>query len=276
MEEESTAPDGALGYLQQNSGEFIKQVEQYSYLLVDALYFIAMGVVVIFIIQRLAIRFVYPRFSDTRLLTLTFFTLYLLVLVTTVILLLGKLGFDMSVTGSLAILVVIILAIVLYFVIPFLPKLPFLPGHMIVAYGEMGTVEAISTFHTTIRKFDGTLVFIPNAMIMASKLLNYSYLPNRRIEMAITVTPDSDLAVAKERLLELANLDSRVLAEPPPAVFVMGADASGIRLTLFCWVENADFLGTQSDLWSGLMGIAADGQGIELAIPRQAVRVDKD
>jgi hypothetical protein len=77
-------------------------------------------------------------------------------------------------------------------------------------------------------------------------------------------------------LLELANLDSRVLADPPPAVFVIGADVTGVRLTLFCWVVNADFLVTQSDLWTGLMAMAADGQGIELAMPRQAIRVDKD
>ena len=172
-----------------------------------------------------------------------------------------------------ALLAVIIGAVVVYFLLPFFPRLPFMPGHTIESGGVMGTVDAVSTFHTTVRKFDGTMVFMPNALVLASKILNYSDTPTRRVEMALNVTPDSDLDSISERLVRLASEDERVVDDPAPAVYAMSADATGVQMTLYCWVENADFLGARSDLWLRLVKMCNEEQGIHLALPRQQVQV---
>jgi small conductance mechanosensitive channel len=161
--------------------------------------------------------------------------------------------------------------VIIYFLIPFLPRLPFLPGHTIETNGVMGTVDAVSTFHTTIRKFDGTMAFLPNALVVATRILNYSDTPNRRIEMSVVITPDSDLDSLGARLVSLVAADERVLEDPVPSVFAMNADASGVQVTIFCWVKNDDFLGARSDLWLQLVKVCQEGGDMKLAPPKQEV-----
>lgn len=264
---------GVMEYLQTHSDEIIEQVNQYSYLVADALSFILIGILSVLALHMLASRFIYRFIENQRLLRVIFGTLYILVFLVTGIAVLKKVGFDVGAGGTIAILLVLFLAVIVYFIIPFMPKLPFVPGHMVESYGVIGTVEAVTSFHTTIRKFDGTMVFIPNAMVLASKILNFSYTPNRRIDISLTVVTYSDLDVVKEQLLAVATNDRRVLADPAPAVFAVRADASGIELILYCWVENADFLGTRSDLWQAILQIAKESSGLELSRPQQEVYI---
>ena len=135
----------------------------------------------------------------------------------------------------------------------------------------MGTVDQVSSFHTTIRKFDGTMVFLPNALVMASKILNYSYTPSRRIEMEVNLPRAEDAEAIRTRVLEVLRADERVLDEPaPPAAFVMSANAAAVMMTVYCWVRNEDFLAARSDLW---LKLTSGDSRVPLALPRQAVEV---
>ncbi|MDH3994218.1 MAG: mechanosensitive ion channel family protein, partial [Gammaproteobacteria bacterium] len=138
-------------------------------------------------------------------------------------------------------------------------------------------VDTVSTFHTTLRKFDGTIAFLPNALVMATRILNYSYTPERRIELKLLISPDADLPLVKTRLLQLVEADERVLSQPAaPSAFVMSADAVAVEMTIFCWVKNEDFLGARSDLWLALMQACKDDTNITLSLPRQEVYVRQD
>ncbi len=275
MAEEAAAASerGLMGYLQSHSDVIRDQFDEYGYLIGDSLGFILIGMLTVFLIHRLANRFLYPLVDNKRFLMVTFATLYVLVLVVTGIMVLKQVGFAVNNGGAIAILAVLFLAVLLYFIIPFLPRLPFVPGHVIETHGVMGTVDTISTFHTTIRQFDGTMVFIPNAMVMASKILNFSYIPHRRIEMKLLVTSDSELDVAQERLLAVAASRHSVLADPPPAVFATQASASGVELVLYCWVENADFLSVRSALWQDLLQVIHQDPRLHLSLPQQEVHL---
>ena len=270
---EAIPEPGIKGYVQAHSDEIINHVSEYGYLIGDSLGFILVGMLVVFTLHKLANRFLYSYVNNGRFLMVTFGTLYALVLVVTIILVFKKIGLDVSTIGPVAILVVLFLAVLLYFIIPFLPRLPFILGHTVDAHGVMGTVDAVSTFHTTIRKFDGTMAFVPNAMLMASKILNYSDTPNRRIEMKLLVTTDSDLDVAKETILEVAAIEHRVLADPAPAVFIMQADAVSVEIMLYCWVANADFLGARSDLWLQLLKAIREQGRLALSLPQQEIHL---
>lgn len=273
MAEETAATDEVVEYLQNHSDEILEHVNEYSYLVGDALGFILVGILSVLLLHKLASVFIYRFIANQRLVRVIFGTLYILVFVVCGIAMLRKVGFEVSTGGSVAILLVLFLAVLVYFIIPFIPKLPFMPGQMVESYGVLGIVDAISSFHTTIRKFDGTLVFIPNAMMLASKIQNFSYTPNRRIEINLSVETDSDLDVVKQRLLELAVGNENVLADPAPAVFAISADASGIQISLYCWVENADFLGTRSDLWQSILREVNRGSGLAMSLPQQAVKL---
>lgn len=272
MAEQSTG-GGTLEYIREHSGEIARQIGDYGYIVADSLYAIVFGMLAVFLLHKLASKFLYPLLPNARLPRVVFGTLYVLVLVVTVLIALKRIGFDTSGVGPFIIVLVLTGAVVIYFLIPFLPRLPFLPGHTIETNGVMGTVDTISSFHTTLRRFDGTIVFLPNALIMASKILNYSYTPTRRIEMKLAVATDCDTAAAGERVVAVANADARVLAEPPPAVYAVYADASGVEMMLYCWVNNEDFLGTRSDLWLQLARLARLEEGIQLSVPKQEVHL---
>ncbi len=162
---------------------------------------------------------------------------------------LKKLGFDVSVIGKISILSVLVGAVGIFFLLPFLPRLPFKIGHMVEINGILGTVDNISTYHTTVRKFDGTMVFIPNTAVMGGNIMNYHDIPTRRIEMNIAISVTSDITTAKEIFLKIMVDDERVLKEPAPVLFVTDADANGIKISTYCWVDNGDWLSARSDLW---------------------------
>ena len=264
-----------MDYIRSESGDLAEHLEEYSYLVADVLWVIALGAVAVYLLHRLASGFLYSVVSNSRAIRVMFGALYVLVLVAAILGALRKMGLAIDTIGSIAVLTVLVLAVLIYFIIPFLPRLPFVVGHTVETNGIMGTVDQVSSFHTTIRKFDGTLVFLPNALVMASKILNYSYTPSRRIEMQLNLPSDQELQPIRERVLALVEEDERVLAEPsPPAAFVMSADAAAVHMTVYCWVRNEDFLGARSDLWQNLMALRESrGVDLPLALPRQVIEV---
>lgn len=272
--ESNAAPKQPTLDLAENTTEMVEQVSEYGYLIMDSLYFIIGGMIVIFLLYKLASKLIYPYLKSKRLILVIFGTLYVLVLVITALMALKHIGYDVQPIGQLAILIVLIGAVVVFFLAPFLPRFPFMLGHMVEINGVLGTVDAISTFHTTIRKFDGSMVFIPNALVMATRIINFHDTPTRRIEMKLSVNTDSDLQETKDLLLRLMSEDERVLTEPsPPAVFIAEAQASGTDMVAYCWVNNADWLSAKSDLWLKFVNAFMQNDSVALSLPQQEVYV---
>jgi small conductance mechanosensitive channel len=272
MAEETTRP-GPVEFIKAHSDEIAQQVGEYGYIVGDSLYLIVLGMLAVYLLHTLASKFLYPYLPNARLPRVVFGAMYVLVLVVTVLIALKEIGFDTDPIGSIAIVLVLVAAVVIYFLIPFLPKLPFMPGHMIETGGVTGIVDSISSFHTTLRKFDGNIVFLPNALVMASRIQNFSYTPTRRIELKLRLAAGCEPESAEQQLLAVVATDTRVLADPAPVIYAIGADASGVDLVLYCWANNADFMAAQSDLWLQLVKLARDGQEFKLAIPGQEVQL---
>lgn len=270
---EETTSSGVVEYLRSNSTQIAESVGEYGYLIGDSMVVIVLGMLLVFVLHRIARRFLFPLIQNNRLPVVMFGTLYVLVLVVTAIMVLNKMGFDVSLGGRLAVMLVLFTAVVIYFLMPFLPKLPFKPGHNIETQGVFGKVTSVSYLHTTVRKFDGTVAFLPNPMILAGKILNYTYDPHRRIEMYLSVDPDCHMEAVQERLTGMMTEDHRVLEDPAPTVYASGADANGVALTLYCWTENTDFIKTRSALWFEFIRLAHEDPDIRLAVPKQQVEV---
>ena len=247
--ESNTTAVEPIGTTLQESVEIVDQLSVYGDLIRKSLYFIIFAMFIIYILHKLTSKYLYPHIKKTRIIKVVFGTLYALILVVAVLMVLKKLGFDVIVIGKISILSVLVGAVSIFFLLPFLPRLPFKIGHMVEINGILGTVDSISTYHTTIRKFDGTVVFIPNTSVMGGDIMNYHDIPTRRVEMNIAISTTSDILIAKEIFLKIMVEDERVLTEPAPALFVTEADANGVKISTYCWVNNGDWLSTRSDLW---------------------------
>ena len=265
----SQSPD-----LTEQATAIVDQLSGYGSLIVNGLYLIIAGMLVIFLLYKLASKFLYPHTKHRRLFKVFFGTLYVLVLLITALLALKRIGFDVDAIGHLALMGVLIGAVVVFFLVPFFPRLPFKLGHVVEINGVLGFVDTITTFHTSIRKFDGTMVFVPNALVMASKIMNFSETPSRRIEMKLSVSTDSNIEESKALFLRLMSEDERVLDEPaPPAVFVTDANAAGVEIFAICWAKNGDWFSTRSDLWLKVVDAFMRDSRVAMSLPQQEVYV---
>lgn len=264
--------DSNVGEALQDAVEITEQVGEYASLISTSLYLILGGMLAIFVLQKLAAKFLYPHIKHRRLIKVIFGTMYVLILVIVVLMALRALGFEVTLLGKILIMVVLTGAVVVFFLVPFFPRLPFKIGHMIESNGVLGFVDNISTFHTTVRQFDGTMAFIPNPLVMASKILNYHDVPERRIEIKLSVNTDCDLHAAKALILRIMNEDERVLDNPAlPMAYVVNVEASGTDILAFCWVLNADWFPARSDIWMNIVDAFAEDDRVTMSLPQQEV-----
>lgn len=246
----------------------------YGSLVANSLYLIIGGMLTVYLIHRLASKFVYPHIKRKRILKVFFGTLYVLVIVVMVLLLMERVGIPVQGIAQIALLTVLIGAVVVFFLVPFLPRLPFKLGHMVDINGVFGIVSSISTVHTTIRKFDGTTVFIPNPLVLASRILNYSDTPTRRLEIMLSVNNDCDLAQARNTFVTLMSEDARVLQEPsPPWTHVVNVTAAGVDMMAYCWIRNEDWLVIRTDIWLKLVDAFNTDERISMSLPQQEIFV---
>lgn len=265
MAQENTIATEAPADLIQETEEIVGLVSRYGDLIIESIILIIVGIVAIFLIHTAAEKFLFPHLHKGRLVKVIGITVYALILVVTALVVLESVGVDVAEIGHIAFVTIFVVAVLAFFLLPFLPKLPFKIGHLIEFNGELGTVTAISPLFTTLRKFDGTLVFVPNTSIFSMTIKNYSHLSSRRVEINLSVQNEKVLERTKEVLLRLMSEDERVLDDPSePAVYVVSANADFIDLLAVCWAKNEDWFSTQCDLWEKIINTCDD---IHLAKP---------
>lgn len=125
---------------------------------------------------------------------------------------------------------------------------PFRAGDYVQAAGVEGTVEQVRVFQTHLRTPDNRAVILPNSMITAAPITNFTANPARRADIAVGVGYDDDLRQAREVLLRIAHDHPRVLREPEPKVLVTTLAESSVNLELRVWVPTADFIDVRSEL----------------------------
>jgi small conductance mechanosensitive channel len=248
-----------------------EQLRGYGDVMLEGLIFLLGGLAVVFVLNQIAKRLLYPRLARTRAARVLFGTLYAFIIVLSVIVLIERQGFETGALAQMALLLVALGGILAFFVLPFLPTLPFKLGNMVELNGTLGIVDTITPFHTHLRTFDGNMVFIPNTHVLGSPIVNYNHTPLRRVELAVRFTAQSDLARGRSLLDEVMRTNEAVLGEPAPLVVVTHADAAGTDVTGWCWVENAQWMGARSELWARLMAAVAEEPGVALALPRREV-----
>ena len=125
---------------------------------------------------------------------------------------------------------------------------PFALGDYVSAGNVEGTVEHISLRSTRIRTPEGPVVTVPNSVIAANAISNFSMSRARRVELPWRLPIDAQIDAASAALIDLARADERVMAEPPPQVLVGDVRASFLDLVLVVYVRNEGWLVTRSDL----------------------------
>ncbi len=128
-------------------------------------------------------------------------------------------------------------------------KKPYKVGDIVEAGDYMGNVTSIDLRTTTITTFQGLEALVPNKMLFTDPIVNYTNIPERRIDLAVGVSYGDDLDKVEKILSEgLEDLPHRI-KDKPIDVFFQAFGGSSIDLEVRVWVEypnHRNFLETKS------------------------------
>ncbi len=155
---------------------------------------------------------------------------------------------------------------------------PFTIGDWIVVDGVEGTVEDINFRSTKIRKFNKSVVTVPNSVVAISNIINYSKRDIRRISYDLKIrveTPNEKVMAVVSDIEEMLKNHAQIDKE---TIFVKFNKFGESSLNIFLYYF------TNTSVWSEYLSISEDTNfkileilnknEVELAIPMQVIKVE--
>ena len=149
---------------------------------------------------------------------------------------------------------------------------PFVRGDYVQISSYTGTVTEITLVNTHLTTINNHDIIIPNSDITTSAVMNYTALPNRRVDITVGIGYDADIKTAKNVMLNLAKNNPLAFTDPEPIVRVTNLGDNSVDLTLNIWTTNADWWTMQCDLLEQFK-YALDDEKIDIPFPQRNVHV---
>ncbi len=154
---------------------------------------------------------------------------------------------------------------------------PFRVGDRIqLPNGTLADVQVIGLRSTRILDFDNNYLVVPNSELVKSTLVNFAYPTHKvRVLVPFTLPFGTDTEKVREIAVQLMKSHRFVVNDPPPALQAMRITELGIEMRLACFVEDfVQRFDTEIELREQLHRALTE-QGIQLAVPRRMVTVEK-
>ena len=149
---------------------------------------------------------------------------------------------------------------------------PFKVDNFIDIGGTTGTVMSINLTNTELKTPDNKIIYIPNKQIISSTIINYSEMPNRRVDLTFNLAYSADGEKIKEIMNKAIQKHELILKDEPIFVRTTGYQASGIDYTLRVWTKSGDYWTVYFDLLEGIKK-DFDAAGIEIPYNQLDVHV---
>ena len=152
---------------------------------------------------------------------------------------------------------------------------PFRVGDYIIesTYNSEGTVSEITVFYTKLATMDNKTIILPNGPLSDTGITNVTREENRRVELKVGISYESDIRKAKLVLEELLVQEERVRRELDYNIFVDELGDSAVVLGVRFWTKTEDYWPVR---WKMLEDIkyAFDDNGIGIPYPQMDVHLD--
>lgn len=134
-----------------------------------------------------------------------------------------------------------------------------------------GTLLDISTFSVRIRRFDGTMIRVPNESFFTSNIRSLSSSPARRSEAVVGITYKEDIDGAVSVLeKEIRKSMSFVLTLPKPEFRIKELADSSVNIEILVWHPRDDWDQVGPQLLK-VAKRALDHAGIEIPFPQRVI-----
>ncbi len=147
---------------------------------------------------------------------------------------------------------------------------PIQRGDTVEVAGMVGMVREIGLRATTVTTFDGADVVVPNGMLIADKLVNWTLTgTRRRISIDLSTVYGADPRRTVELLENIARSVDGVSFSPAPNVIVTGLTAGALDFSIRAWTnDRADWVMVRSELAMRIRDGLAEA-GIEVPLPQR-------
>ena len=147
---------------------------------------------------------------------------------------------------------------------------PYRVGEYISIVGVEGQVEGISMFSTTLTHADWSRVVIPNRKIVGEILHNYGRI--RQVDLQVRVGYESDLPRVLAAIQDVVRSNTRVLADPAPAIGVATLADSAVQVAVRPWVAAGDYGTIGGELNVALLD-RLRRDGVPIPFPQHEIRL---
>jgi len=151
---------------------------------------------------------------------------------------------------------------------------PYKVGDVVNVGGQLGKVFEIDLFTTVLDTFDNRRIVMPNGAVFGSTIENITHHPQRRADVDVGVGYAADIDRTREVLAAAAASVEGGLADPEPAVVLLGLGASSVDWSVRVWA-NADDFGAVKQATIRAVKMALDEAGIEIPFPQMDVHLDQ-
>lgn len=153
---------------------------------------------------------------------------------------------------------------------------PFVVGDYIIEdnHGDEGTVKEIQLFYTKLLTVDNRTVVIPNGMLTNNSLTNVTHMDERKLELKVSISYESDLLKAKTVLADLIRKESRIMQDKEHRIFVDELGDDGVILGMRCWVSTEDYWNVRWDMLEEIK-LTFDRESIVIPYRQMNVRIQE-
>ena len=150
---------------------------------------------------------------------------------------------------------------------------PFRVGdYVMTSFGD-GTVQAIGLVYTTITTVDNRVLTIPNGTLANSAVTDASMMPERRLDISVGISYDSDIRKAKEIMEEVYRSCPAMIVDKGINVHVSSLGDSAVVIEAFGWVPGSEFLSSKWYVTEEIK-LRFDEGGIKIPYPQMDVHLD--
>lgn len=150
---------------------------------------------------------------------------------------------------------------------------PFKVGDYVSTTFGDGTVKEIGLVYTSITTIDNRVLTIPNGSLSNSAVFDASAMSERRLDLSVGISYDSDLKKAKEVMERVYLSCPSVKADKGVDVHISSLGDSAVVVEAFGWVPGSEYLKAKWYITEEIK-LQFDAEGIKIPYPQMDVHVN--
>ncbi|OCL16226.1 mechanosensitive ion channel domain-containing protein [Gilliamella sp. wkB171] len=152
---------------------------------------------------------------------------------------------------------------------------PFKVGETVVINSQKGVIDSIQIFSTTIVTPTNELVVIPNSQVVSANIINFTRLPERRLDLVINVGYDSNIQNVYQVLRQAVNQTNNILTNKDSIIRLDLLDASSMNFNVLVWTLNENYPSVRAELLENIKNLLTEN-GINIPYPTMDVNVNSN